>query len=360
MPIRRFTLDEWPVAYGSGAEAAHYDSNCPLWCIHPGDAALLFAACRELALLCEAAGQGDAALWRRRALHLEAQTNSLAWNGRFFVHQLHLIATPETGIEEGLQLAACNSMLMISGLAAREQCVAILSEYQQRRDGDGAGGRLEWASIDPPFSQDAFGVAPGSFANGGVWPRVGAAIALAAFSNGYENYAVDILRRIHLLTRPQCRLYPCYGADGSPQREPDPALPWGNSAHDGPGAGALMRTLIEGLVGLTDRGSRFSHITLAPRWPATGVAAAEVEVSYANCPSYVNYRWALDGGRMTLDYDSRAENIDFHIMLPRGNIPERVALNGRSLSYALVTVEKSKYVALSTDRKRGTVAITLK
>ena len=135
---------------------------------------------------------------------------------------------------------------------------------------------------------------------------------------------------------------------------------YGISPHDPIGAAAMLRALIEGVCGIRDDGKQFSRLTLAPRWPATGQAAAEVEVSYAATPAYVTYRWALEGGRMTLDYESKARHIDLHILLPRGNTPERVALNGRTHEYALVTIEKSKYVDLSTERKRGTVAITLK
>ncbi|HEX8833341.1 MAG TPA: hypothetical protein VF719_04035, partial [Abditibacteriaceae bacterium] len=118
--------------------------------------------------------------------------------------------------------------------------------------------------------------------------------------------------------------------------------------------------LVGGICGVRDDGGAFSRITLAPRWPATGMASAEVEVSYAAKPAYVSYRWAQEGGRMTLDFDSKAKHIDLHILLPRGNTPEREALNGRTHEYALVTIEKSKYVDISTERKRGTVAITLK
>jgi hypothetical protein len=40
------------------------------------------------------------------------------------------------------------------------------------------------------------------------------------------------------------------------------------------GAAAMLRALVEGVCGVRDDGVLFDRIHLAPRWPATGQAAA--------------------------------------------------------------------------------------
>jgi len=358
LPKRAFTLDSWPIAFGA-TEDPNPEPRNPLWCVHPGDAALLFAACNALAKMCDSGKNSDGEIWRARAAHLEAQTNSVGWNGNFYTHQIHLVPARVRGVDEARQLAACNLTAMNCGLAGQEQCAAILKEYQRRRELNLETSFCEWWSLQPPFPESAFGIAPGRGANGGIWPRLGAGLARAAFDHGYESYGVETLRRFYELTKNR-RVFPAYFFDGSPLRDHDLSLPFGASAHDAASGGAFLQALVEGLCGVRDDDHALKKITLAPRWSMTGMTSAEVEISYSANPAYVNYRWSLEGGRLTLDYESQAKHVAFHILLPRGNTPERVALNGRTHAYALISIEKSKYVAFETDRKRATVAITLK
>ena len=363
LPKRAFTIDAWPLEFGRERESSTRSfDNRTKWCVHAGDACRLFEACRALAQLFGAVGQAsDEEKWRNRAAHLEAQLNSVGWNGNFYSHQIHLDAVRVRGVDETRQLAACNAFALNSGLASHEQCASILREYVRRRELNLEKSFCEWWSVQPPFPAESFGVEPGNGANGGIWPQIGGEIARAALAHGHESYGVETLRRFHDLAIKSRRLWPCYDLDGAPQRQ----IEYSNrtvatTSHDAAAASSFLRALLEGVCGVRDEESLFSSIALAPRWPATGQASAEVEVSYAGNPAYVSYRWALDGGRMTLDYESKAKHVAFDLMLPRGNLPERVALNGRTHEYALVAVEKSKYVRFQTDKKRGAVAITLK
>jgi hypothetical protein len=371
LPKRAFTLDSWPVEFCAAPGETRLDTQASTglgaqtkWCVHPGDAAQLHAACRDLALMHAAVGnESDAARWRERAEHLEAQLNSVGWNGQFYTHQIHLSPVRVRGVDEARQLAACNAFAMNAGVANQEQCAAILKEYVRRRELSMETSFSEWWSVQPPFPAAAFGTAPGSGANGGLWPLVGGELALAALQHGSENYGVETLRRYYDLAVKPRRSFAWYAPDGSVPHDggvPRDESEYSQAPYDPSGASAMLRALVEGVCGVRDDGVLFDHIHLAPRWPATGQAAAEVEVSYASNPAYISYRWALDGGRMTLDWDCKAKHIDLHILLPRGNTPERVALNGRTHPYGLVSIEKSKYVDLSTEKKRGTVAITLK
>ncbi len=361
LPKRAFTLDAWPLEFGREPSTRTFDEHTK-WCVHAGDACRLFQACQALAQMFGAVGQAsDQEKWRERATHLEAQLNSVGWNGNFYSHQIHLDAVRVRGVDEARQLAACNAWAINSGLASHEQCTSILREYMRRRELNLEKSFCEWWSIQPPFSAESFGVEPGNGANGGIWPVVGGEVARAALAHGHESYGVETLRRFHDLALKTRRLWPCYALDGTPQRQVEYSnRSVATTSHDAVAASAFLRALVEGVCGVRDDDALFSSITLAPRWPATGQASAEVEVSYAGNAAYVTYRWALDGGRMTLDYESKAKHIAFDLMLPRGNLPERVALNGRTHEYALVPVEKSKYVRFETDKKRGTVAITLK
>lgn len=390
LPKRAFTLDAWPIAFqakSSTRNAPATSSNDTKWCVHAGDACRLFEASVALAQLFRAVGQAsDEEKWRERAAHLEAQINSVGWNGHFYTHQIHLDAVRLRGLDEARQLAACNVFAMNSGVCGQEQCASILREYQRRRELQLENSFCEWWSVQPPFAAESFGVAPGNDANGGCWPQIGGELARAALSHGFESYGVETLRRFHDLAVKSRRLWPWYAPDGTPGRNSG-AIEYSifanagaaaaagaganvnsesetrdaqNTSHNAVAASAMLRALIEGVCGIRDEASLFSSLTLAPRWPATGQSSADVELSYAASANYVSYRWALDGGRMTLDYESKAKHVNFDLLLPRGNLPERVALNGRTHEYTLAPVEKSKYVRFSTDRKRGTVAVTLK
>jgi hypothetical protein len=351
LPRRPFTLDSFPVAFHDSS--THKDRQC----VHPGDAAQLHIACKALAEIHQLLeGESSTAIteWNERAEHVEAQLNSIGWNGQFYTHQIHLSPGRVRGVDEARQLASCNAFVMNTGAANHEQCVAILKEYQRRRELHLESQFSEWWSIYPPYPETAFEVAQGQNANGGAWPMIGGELALAALQHGYESYGVDILRRFYDLAVKSRRAVAWYAPDGSAGRDEYSA------PHDVMGASAMLRALVEGVCGVRDEGCAFGKITLSPRWPATGQTSAEIEISYAPQPAYVAYRWALDGGRMTLDWDCKAKGVRFEILLPRGNTPERVALNGRTHEYSLVSIEKSKYVVLETEKKRGTVAITLK
>lgn len=357
LPQRDFTLDRWPHVWGETRDFTHNNwSPIPQFpVVHAGDAARLYVACAQLAQLCAAVGQAsDEEKWRERASHLQAQLNSVGWNGQFYTHAIHLQPLRVRGVDEARQLAACNVFTMNSGIAEAEQCASILREYQRRRELNLENSFCEWWSLQPPFPAEHFGVEKNHAANGGIWPLVGGELARAALRNGFESYGVETLRRYHELAVAPRRSFACYGLDGAPHK-----IEYSMS-HDVVGASAMLRALIEGVCGIIDNGAIFSDITLAPRWPATGHTSAEVEVSYAAHPNDVSYRWSLDGGRMTLDYESKSKHVAFDILLPRGNTPERVAFNGRTHEYSLVTIEKSKYVRFETDKKRGAVAITLK
>jgi hypothetical protein len=355
LPKRPFTLDDWPIAWADPRRRNAPPGPHTKWCIHPGDAARLFEACSTLTLLCEHFNIEDKATrWRDRAAKLQAQLAEVAWQGRYFTHQVHLSPIALEGIDENAQLAACNAFLINSGIATQEQCAWILQEYANR-----SKGGLEWWSIEPPYPAEVFDVPPGNGPNGGIWPLVGGELSRAALSHGFEAYGIGILRRYHELAVKSRRSHTWYAADGTPGRGRD-GLPHGVSPNDAPGAAAMLHALIEGVCGIRDNGKLLDNITLSPRWPATGQFKAEVEISYAATPSYFSYRWSLDGNRMTLDYEGKAKHVALQLMLPRGNMPERVALNGKTHPYTLATIEKSRYVHLQSDRKRGTVAIMLK
>jgi hypothetical protein len=360
LPKRAFTLDSWSVPFkNSKKDHAEQAVGEGMWCVHPGDAARLHKACILMARMADTL-KLIGTQWAERAAHIKAQLNTVGWNGQFYTHQIHLDGVRVRGVDESRQLAACNAIVLNSGLASREQCVAVLKEYQRRRELYSDSSFCEWWSIQPPFPQVAFDLTPGQSANGALWPSVGGELAQAAFESGFESYGVEILRRYHDLAVAPRRSFACYAPDGTPQREPDIGLPLGSTSYDVAGASAMLRALVEGVCGVRDDDRAFGKVILAPRWPATGAATAGVEISYAASSAYVSYRWALEGGRMTLDWDCKARGVKLHIMLPRGNTPERVALNGRTHPYALISIEKTKYVAFETDRKRGTVAITLK
>ncbi len=177
LPKRPFTLDAWPVEYqeaGDRRQEAGDKSGSP---IHHSCSSLIIRRCgacipaTRRSFMPPAArwprcskrraggGRSDATRWNERAEHIQAQINSVGWNGQFYTHQLHVSPVRVRGVDESRQLAAGNASAMNAGLASHEQCAAILKEYQRRRELQLETSFCEWWSVQPPFPEAAFGVA---------------------------------------------------------------------------------------------------------------------------------------------------------------------------------------------------------
>jgi hypothetical protein len=344
---RAYTIDTWDFAYTAGRhEWLQFQCDAhTYWGILHGDNSGYYEAYALLARLCDRLGDVPRAVrWAREAAGLRERLNRLCWNGRFYTHFVKLVPVTIPGVDESEQLSLSNPMAINRGAADHAQAVAILEEYRRRRERSGAFA--EWFSIDPPFPDGIFGdpkLVGGAYVNGGIMPLVGGELARAAFEHGFETYGVDILERYHALIAPRGETYLWYFPDGTPASVETSTSPEAQPT-DGWGSSAMLWALVEGLAGVVDEGRGFDRVRLAPRWPAAGVAEAEVHLSYAASGARFGYHWRLKGDRIELELTGGAPTrVALHLLLPAGARLQSLERDGREVDVRLSEVEASCY-----------------
>jgi glycogen debranching enzyme len=344
---RPYTIDTWDFAYTAGRhEWLQFQiDEFTFWGVMHGDISGYFEACRIVAALHRGAGREECAEpWEERARALRKRLDVTSWNGRFYTHFVKDTPVVIEGVDEAHQLSLSNPMNINRGVTSHAQAVAILREYRER--GERSGAFADWFSIDPPFPDGIFGddkLVAGSYCNGGIMPLVGGELARAAFEHGFESYGVEILERYHGLVSEKGETYLWYHPDGTPSSletstSPD-AMPT-----DGWGSSAMLYALIEGLVGISDRGAAFDSVTLAPRWFAAGLDEAEVRVGYAASGAGVGYALRLHPGSVSIEFRGEDTDVRLHCLLPQGTVAAGVRVDGESVPFANQMIEESRYV----------------
>jgi hypothetical protein len=165
-----------------------------------GDNTNLIIGLRRLAEMLQSAGRdAEAPEFLVLADTLQSRLDKLAWNGKFYTHWIAENPTyhPDLGVDTSAQVSFSNAYTLHRGIS-HEQCVAIIETYQRIRKEMPATSPGEFYGIYPPFQTGFTQNNPGKvweYMNGGVVATVAAELALGAFEHGYEEYAVDILRR---------------------------------------------------------------------------------------------------------------------------------------------------------------------
>lgn len=363
LPKRAYTIDTWDFDYTAGRAPWLNFQVTPdtFWGIMHGDVSGLYEAMHLLGRLHEHLGRDDDAEgWRDHAEAMRERANTLLFNGRFYTHFHKLTPVSIDGLDEAEQLSLSNPMDVNRGLATHEIAVAILREYQRRRET--AGAFAEWFSIDPPFPGGAFGdekIIAGAYINGGILPLVGGELARAAFEHGLERYGVGILQQYRTLIAESGETYLWYFPDGTASTvdtstSPD-ALPT-----DGWGSSAMLYAFVEGLCGIEDLGHSFRHVRCSPRWIAANEAEASIRVGYAASGASFGYRYTHDADDRTfrMQLESEEADVELHLLLPPDTRPECVTWDGNGMAFDTVRVEDSVYVdARRSVRGESTVEV---
>ena len=202
---RGFTIDTWDYTSDDQQSVGddcvfvvHLDKS--EFGIFYGDNTNLIIGLRRLAEMLQCAGRAsEAPEYLVLADTLQSRLDKLAWNGKFYTHWIaeNPEYHPEVGVDMSTQVSFSNAYALHRGIT-HEQCVAIIETYQRIRKEMPATSPGEFYGIYPPFQTDFTKNTPGivwEYMNGGVVATVAAELALGAFEHGYEEYAVDILRR---------------------------------------------------------------------------------------------------------------------------------------------------------------------
>ena len=202
---RGFTIDTWDYTSDDQQKVGddcvfvvHLDKS--EFGIFHGDNTNLIIDLRRLAEMLQQAGRAqEAPEFLALADTLQTRLDKLAWNGKFYSHWVpeNPDYHPDLGVDTSAQVSFSNAYALHRGIS-HEQCVAIIETYRRIRREMPPTSPGEFYGIYPPFQAGFTQNSPGKvweYMNGGVVAVVAAELALGAFEHGYEDYAVDILRR---------------------------------------------------------------------------------------------------------------------------------------------------------------------
>lgn len=347
---RAFTIDTWDFAYKQSSHNRRIDPDTPMSIMH-GDNSGVYQAMNQLAWFNQRLNRREkAAEWEKRAEQLKQQMFRYLWNGRFFIHQLHL-GHPGADDLENERLSLSNPYDINRGVTNLVQSRRIIEEYMARRKTTDCFA--EWFSIDPPYSKEASfnDLAPGQYVNGAVSPFTAGELAKAAFNNGYEEYGWDIIQRFMKLVERDGTAYFLYDRDSSPQPQGGPSA-WG--------AASLISAVDEGLAGINDIGVKYDEIYFAPKFPVTPYTELRYITGYEVSEILVDVRYIVKEEGMRYDIYSPAKHIKAHILLPKGKKPVKFLVNGAAEGFALNQVGNSLYADVDiTDSKTSCVRIEI-
>ena len=334
---RPFTIDTWDFTDENKHRKIAPDS--PMSIMH-GDNSGVYQAMNQLAWLNRRLGNEEKAQeWESRAEVLKENIFKHLWNGKFFIHQLHL---NHNGLDnlENERLSLSNTYDINRGLTDTEQSRAIIEEYMARRERTDCFA--EWFSIDPPYEK-FFKYEKGRYVNGAISPFTAGELVKAAFNNGYEEYGWDIIQRFIKLVERDGTTYFLYDTDGKPQPEGGPSA-WG--------AAALISAVDEGLAGINDVGVNYDEIFFAPKFPVTYYTELRYLTGYEVSGAMVDVRYVLTDEGMRYDVYSPAKKITSHILLPKGKKCKKLLIDGEEASFETELVGESSYINFITEANK--------
>jgi len=329
---RPFTIDTWD--FTSRPDCGHnrrIEVDTPMSIMH-GDNSGVYQAMKQLQWLNERFGNDEkASEWAARAETLRENMMKHLWNGKFFIHQLHL-NHPGLDDQEALRLSMSNAYDMNRGVLTPDQIRTVISEYKSRRESTAAFA--EWFSIDPPYSIPFGRHAKNTYVNGGITPFTAGELAKAAFENGEEAYGWDIIRRIDALIQETGELYFLY----EPQTKRNLA-----GGPSGWGAAAVIDAIEEGLAGIRDLDTKYRKLTFSPRWPVTEYRELRYATGCEAAKTRVDVYHTRTDSRMTYRLSCPSESVECHILLPEGKICAALTVNGYELPFKETSVGSSRY-----------------
>lgn len=221
---RPFSIDRWDFqsdldAKITGKDFMGADLERTRYGAMFGDTVCLANGCGWLAEMLEHAGRNDEAeKMRTLGEQLWDRINDLSWNGEFYRHWVPLENQQELdfGVDTERQVTLSNAMALIRGVD-HEKAAAIIRTYRKIREEMPESSPGEWYMCYPPFEK-GWHIDKWEYMNGGVSPILAGDLALGAYDHGFEEYATDILTRLHdLAGRSGHRIRGCYKG-----RIPDP------------------------------------------------------------------------------------------------------------------------------------------
>ena len=343
---RAHTLDEWDIPFPDRADC--YMDQTTRFVLMQGDTSGAFEACDLLARLYAALGRDDrAAYWRNRQSHYHRVGNRLFWDGVKYRHHIHLDAFDHGDFDEDDQLAMSNSWAITRGFADHSRAVAIINEYLRRWEE--TGDRFPWWSLQPGYpdslgyfnTSGAWSKAQGEYANGGLFPWVGAELCKGAFQHGMEEVAYRLLQDFRsVVNRYDGAVFTWYDLEGNAAV----SAPHHQTNYDPWGISPWTQVVIEELAGIKPQGRTLEHVLCCPRWPVTETKSVKATAHFPASDAYFAYDYDLARDRIRLRFTGTGKTVAFRILLPNWPQCRQVTIDGKRVRSRKSAVEKSVYV----------------
>ena len=343
---RPFTIDTWDFKYNCSDKNRKIEDDTPMSIMH-GDNSGVYQAMNQLAWFNRRLGnEGKAIEWEKRAEVLRENMIKHLWNGKFFMHQLHLNHDGADNLESE-RLSLSNTYDINRGVTDLAQSRKIIEEYMERRKKTDCFA--EWFSIDPPY-ESFIHYTKGLYVNGAISPFTAGELAKAALNNGYEEYGWDIISRFMELVERDGTTYFLYYPDSKPQPQGGPSA-WGSAA--------FISAVDEALAGVNDVGVNYDEIYFSPKFPVTPYTELRYITGYEVNKIMVDVRYILKDEGMRYDIYSPAKKIKTHILLPKGKECKSVLINSVEVPFEKVLVAESSYVDFEISDLSGKVSIEI-
>ena len=337
---RPFTIDTWDFTYKTPSNNRRIEDSTPMSIMH-GDNSGVYQAMNQLAWFNRRLGREEKACqWEARAAALRENIMKYLWNGKFFIHQLHLNHEGADNLEH-MRLSLSNTYDINRGLTNPEESRKIIEEYMARKET--TDNFAEWFTIDPPY-EGFIHRKPGEYVNGAISPFTAGELAKAAFDNGYEEYGWDIISRFMQLVERDGSPYFLYYPNSDPQPDGGPSA-WG--------AAAFVYAVDEGLAGIKDLGVRYDEMQFSPRFPVTHYTELRYFTGYELSDTVIDVRYILKDEGMRYDVYTPSKTIHAHILLPKEKHCRKLYIDSKEASFATSTVGTSEYVDVTVNGLTG-------
>jgi hypothetical protein len=346
---RPYSIDTWDFTSEpdslTGVERLLYHigntPDTPKGIMH-GDNSGMYQACMQLAELFEITGDhGSAREWELQGELFRHKLNTLCWNGSHYAHFIPIQPVPAHIKTDPINaLGLSNTYSINRGAPTQEMSYSIIESYKKVWQEVKDESVAEWFGIYP-FIEPHFGkYKVGEYMNGAILPLVGGELAKAAFQNGQEAYAVEILQRLNQIMDLNNRRLPgCVSQDGTEQAEAVPNE-WGQAA--------FVSALAEGLAGVVDKSMQFRDVEISPRWYFTDINETNVTIGYGNDGNQVTYDYSFNpaGNRMLITTGGSFERFTLRVPVPEGRKTATASVNGRKVNVERDVVNGSAYAVV--------------
>lgn len=113
-----------------------------------------------------------------------------------------------------------------------------------------------------------------------------------------------------------------------------------------------MNAIDEGLAGVVDKDCLYKVIDFSPRFVVTHYTELRYFTGYECTERFIDIRFIINEQGMRYDVLSKAEQINAHILLPKGKTCKELYVNGEKTNFINNRIADSNYVDVSVKGEK--------